>query len=61
MAGHEEVDEVADLGALGVRQPGKASVRRPAEPESPELVREPQRLDPPERLEELDEPDPGGV
>jgi hypothetical protein len=34
MTGHEEVDEVADLGALGVRQPGEAGVRRPAEPES---------------------------
>src|SRR5450759_4571778 len=61
VAGREEVDEVADLGALGLRQPGEARVRRPAEPESPELVGEPRALDPPERLEELDEGDPGGV
>ena len=61
VACHEEVDEVPDLGALGVRQPGKVGVRRPAEPESPELVREPRALDPPERLEELYEPDPGRI
>jgi hypothetical protein len=58
---HEEVDEVADLGALGLRQPGQMGVRRPAEPESSELLGEPRALDPPERLEELDERDPGRV
>jgi hypothetical protein len=61
MACHEEVDEVSGLGALGVRQPGEASVRRPAESELPELVREPGALDPPERLKELDEPDAGRI
>jgi len=59
--GHEEVDEVANLGALGLRQPGEASVRRPAKPKSPELVGEPRALDPPEGLEELDERDPGRI
>src|SRR5664280_3152253 len=58
---HEEVDEVADLGALGLRQPGQMGVRRPAEPESSELLGEPRALDPPERLEELDERDPGRI
>ena len=61
MARHEEGHEVADLGALRLRQPGEARVRRPAEPESSELVGEPQALDPPERPEELDEPDPGRI
>src|SRR5450759_1555833 len=61
MASHEERDEVADFGVLRLREPVEASVRRPAEPEPPELAGEACPLDPPERLEELDERDPGRV
>jgi len=61
MACHEERHEVTDFGALGLRQPGEARVRRPTEPDSPELVGEPYWLDPPERVEELDKRDPGRI
>lgn len=61
MASHEEGHEVADFGALGVREPGEAGIRHLSEPEPPELAGEACPLDPPERLEELDERDPGRV
>ena len=47
VAGHQEVDEVADLGTLGVGQPGEAGVRQPGEPEPRELVGKSLWLDPP--------------
>jgi hypothetical protein len=57
----EERDEVTDLGALGVGQPGEAGIRRFAEPECGELIRKSRAWDPPKRLEELDEGDPGRI
>jgi hypothetical protein len=61
VARRQEVDEVADLRALDIGEPGEARIRRGAESEPPELIGKPPWLDPPQCLEELDERDPGGI
>ena len=57
----EERDEGRNARSLGVGQGRELPVGRAAEPESPEFIGEPLWLDPPERLEELDERDPGRI
>ena len=57
----EERDVGRHAGKLGLSQDRELTLGRAPEPKSPELVGEPRALDPPERLEELDERDPGHV